>query len=189
MNVGIIGASTSTPNLTWGDVLITSLNVATEGKGKRWREMTPRNWAQNGLLLGLLKSSIDEYIAAHPIIDDLNSEYIFLINSPCGSAATEAEFKADLSYIIDAILIKYPTAKIYIPNGQWNRDDEVRCILYRAWTDDVIALYPGQCFAGHKENIWKEGGDNGATMTYDGGHYSAAGDAECAAQWLTILGY
>lgn len=57
------------------------------------------------------------------------------------------------------------------------------------WIDAIIADYPGRCYAGHDERIWLEGGDNGATMTYDGTHYSAAGQAECVNQWKTILGY
>jgi hypothetical protein len=39
------------------------------------------------------------------------------------------------------------------------------------------------------ERVWLEGGDDGATMTTDGVHYSSAGQTACAAAWQTVLGY
>jgi len=47
---------------------------------------------------------------------------------------------------------------------------------------------PGVAYLGHDERVWLEGGDDGATMTTDGRHYSAAGQAECAAQWRSVIG-
>ncbi len=175
--------------MSWGTTLISALDAAVP---VNWSavENLPRNWAVSGATVASLKSSIDSLIAVH----DANSEtsnYVFLMNLGANDASglpAEATWKANYQYMIDALIVKYHTAKIYIAKP-WRRNMLAACNLMAGYIDDLIAANPTTCFAGHDERTWLEGGDDGATMTYDGIHYSTAGLAECAAQWQTILGY
>lgn len=103
-----------------------------------------------------------------------------------GSLPPEATWIANYEYIIDAILTKWPAIKVYIVKP-WRRGYAAECNTLAGWIDTIIADYAGNVLVGHDERIWLEGGDDGATMTTDGTHYSDAGQAECASQWETIL--
>lgn len=189
-----MGDSKSTSSDAWVWTLLSQLDAAGVLIDERWIEDTPRNWAVAGKTVATLKSSIDDYISGHSINAWVDKN-IFLINlgaNDVGGALDEATWKANYQYIIDAILAKWPYAKIYIAKP-WRRGYATECNTLAGWIDNLITsnaiTYPGQVFLGHDEQGWLEGGDNGATMTTDGIHYSTAGHAECASQWLTILGY
>lgn len=100
----------------------------------------------------------------------------------------EATWKANMLIIIDTLHTKYPNAPIYCARA-WKRDVDDRCDTMATWLDDVIAARSDFVHLGHDERGWMKGANNGATMTTDGVHYSAAGIVECAAQWGTVLGY
>lgn len=114
----------------------------------------------------------------------------FLINLGVNQMGiyTESDFKTDYQYIIDAIHAKWPVAKIYMVKP-WRRDYDAQAATTAGWIDDLIAANAGVCYAGHDEQVWLKGADNGATMTIDGTHYSTAGHAECPNQWMPVLGY
>ena len=101
------------------------------------------------------------------------------------AVTSEANFKADYLYIVDKIKARFPSANMYL-SKVWKQGADPANV--NTWIDYVIAQR-SFCNAGHNETGWLEGGDNGATMTSDGVHYSDAGKTECAAQWKTILGY
>lgn len=129
---------------------------------------------------------VDANLAAAPY-----AATIVLLNAGSNDAAPgtiEATFKTEYQNIIDAYHTKWPTALIYCAKP-WKRGYGAYCDTMSTWIDDLIAANPGVCFAGHDERVWMEGGDDGATMTYDGTHYSDAGQLECASQWQAVLGY
>jgi hypothetical protein len=103
------------------------------------------------------------------------------------AGTSEASFKADYVMVIDAILAKRADARIFIAKP-WRRGYDAAALTMAGWIDDLVALYPGQVFVGHNENVWLKGADDGATMTVDGTHYSEAGQVECKNQWLALVG-
>jgi hypothetical protein len=100
----------------------------------------------------------------------------------------ETTWKADVLYILDAFKAVNPDMVAYVMRP-WIRGRDAYCGTLADWIDDVVAARPTWVHLGPDERIWLKGADDGATMTYDGIHYSAAGNAECAAQWQTTLGY
>jgi lysophospholipase L1-like esterase len=172
---------------TWPMVLLATLNILTAGDGIKWEENSEqRIMATSGATVAIRKSSIDSELASIPLAAD----YI-LCNFGANDVTdtpNETYWNTNYQYIIDALHAKWPTAKIYLAKA-WRRNYDAWCDTLAGRIDTLIAANPGVCFAGHDERVWLEGGDNGVTMTVDGVHYSTAGEAECAAQWQTILGY
>lgn len=103
-----------------------------------------------------------------------------------GSLPAEATWKANLTSIIDSFRAKW-NCVIYI-SRVWRRDFETQCDTLATWIADVVATYPSGVYVADDERGWLEGGDDGATMTTDGVHYSAAGQVEKVEQMKTVLG-
>lgn len=80
--------------------------------------------------------------------------------------------------VLDALHARWPLAQIGVSHV-WYRGKTAECAALNGWIDTVLAdgrldwTYPGD-----DESVWLEGGDDGATMTMDGVHYSAAGQTE-----------
>lgn len=100
----------------------------------------------------------------------------------------ESTWKANYQTVIDAIHSKYPLAKIYIAKA-WRRGETSDCNTLAGWIDALVSSNSSFCYSGHDERGWLEGGDDGATMTTDGIHYSVTGETTAASQWMTALGY
>lgn len=96
----------------------------------------------------------------------------------------EATFKTAYLGCLDAFNARWPSAKVYCTRVWARTYDETNI---NAWIGDCVALRPSFANLGDDESIWLEGGDNGATMTTDGIHYSAAGNAEAIVQKLPFL--
>ena len=88
---------------------------------------------------------------------------------------------------IDILQTKWPAAKIYCVQT-WIRGKNGEAATMAGWINTIVAAR-ANTFVGHNETVWLEGGDDGATMTSDGVHYSAAGNVEAAVQWKATLGY
>jgi lysophospholipase L1-like esterase len=101
---------------------------------------------------------------------------------------TETPTKTFYQYIIDAINTKWPLCKIYITKP-WARGSDSYADTLAGWIDDLITANPGVAYLADDERGWYKGADNGATMTSDGIHPSAAGNAEKINQMVTVLGY
>jgi lysophospholipase L1-like esterase len=140
---------------------------------------TVASWATNisTVLAGIETSNIHNYVFINLGINDWD---LVMPN--------ETTWKANYQIIIDAVKAKWSTAKIYIVKP-WDRGHNSDATTVAGWVDALIAANSGVVYAGHDESGWLKGADDGATMTSDGCHYSAAGNAECIAQWETVLGY
>ena len=184
--MGIVGDSKSitTAETGWPQILLPALNAATNSRWEYWEEELPRNMASSGATVASRKSSIDSELAEHT--ETVTDILLDLGVNDLSALPLEATWKADLLYIIDAIATKWPTVRIYICKP-WCVGETADANTMAGWIDDVIALRTTNCKAGHDERTWLEGGDNGATMTSDGKHYSTAGHAEAASQWQTLL--
>lgn len=100
---------------------------------------------------------------------------------------TEATWKADYQYILDAIHTKWPSAKIYMMRP-WRQTYDTECNTLAGWIADLVAAN-SYCYTGPDERVFLENGDDGATYTRDGIHPNAAGYALTAAQWQSAIGY
>lgn len=114
-------------------------------------------------------------------------DYI-LLNEITYSGYDGTEYQPALEYVLDALHVKYQNALIYVAMP-WKRSCGGDCTDWKTRIGNVVAARSAWARLGHDENIWLEGGDDGATMTTDGVHYSAAGVIECANQWKTVLGF
>lgn len=144
----------------------------------------PTRIAGDGWTSTTVESVIDARLAAR----NETPEYVFINLGVTDYAITsEADYKTAMLYVIDAVHTKYPSAKIYTAKP-WKKDDGGWSDIFAGYIDDIIASRPGVAYLGHDERVWLEGGDDGATMTTDGRHYTAAGQTECAAQWRSVIG-
>lgn len=190
-----MGDSKSNTDRTWPTLMLATLNAAGVATRNVFAEDTPRNWAVGGYKLSTLKSSFDAFMLEHAgKASSTGDKFLFFINvgaNDVSSAIVEATWKTNYNYIIDAILTEYPTGKIYITKP-WRRDYGTECDTLAGYIDDIVATYaisnPDHVYVGDDERIWMEGGDDGATMTSDGIHPSAAGEIAAAAAKITAAG-
>lgn len=182
-----MGDSKSISSNSWGATLLTTLN-ALDNPGRVWTENEPRGWAVGGATAASLKAGIDTEIALHSVTPLERNVFLSNIGANDSGSPNRAQWKSDYQYIIDAIVAKWSDAQIYLAKP-WRRNNDIACDSLAVWIDELVASNSTTCHAGHDERVWLEGGDNGATMTTDGVHYSMTGQAECANQWKTILGY
>lgn len=89
----------------------------------------------------------------------------------------------------DLIHARFPQARIFVARPWMRAGADADYDTLAAGIATAVAERPGFAFVGMDERVWLKGADDGATMTTDGTHYSAAGAAEAAAQWATVLGY
>ncbi len=99
---------------------------------------------------------------------------------------SEASFEADYATVLDLFHAKWPSAKVYLTHV-WGRGYDRTAV--NASIDTVRAARSAWAFDGDDERVWLEGGDDGATMTIDGVHYSTAGQAAKAAAVKAAMGY
>ena len=100
-------------------------------------------------------------------------------------AGDEAAWKAALGTILDAFHSKWPTALVYVAKP-WGRDEAAGCDILAPWIDSVVDARDW-ADDGPDERIYLEGGDDGATMTFDGVHPTDAGSLGGADQWFTTI--
>lgn len=172
----------------WQTYLMTSLEPVT------YRKWDTYNGGVAGQGVETAQDAIDAELAAAPDAEDGWDIRVLLNWGIAGSILpVEADWKADYLYILDAIHVKWPYAQVYL-HRPWsaaaiNEPQKTNQDTIDGWISDVVAARPVFAHLGPDERVWLEYGDGGATMTYDGVHYSLAGHYECAAQWKTVLGY
>lgn len=110
------------------------------------------------------------------------------VNDILGTMPSEGDFKTNYMAIIDAIRAKWSGIRVYCAYV-WARNQMSDANTVANWIDDIIATYSSNVYAGIDERTVIEGGDDGATNTTDGTHYSDAGFNAVAAAWKTALGY
>ena len=167
---------------SWVYQLLASLM---SGTGYEWSE-SPTRFATTGWTTANLKTYIDANLASQTGRGDK-----VLINigaNDLASLPVEATWKSNMTSILDSIHTWNASALVYVAKP-WSRGQTVNANTYAGWINDVLATRSSFAFVGPDERVWLENGDDGATYTSDGAHYSAAGETECAAQWKTILGY
>jgi hypothetical protein len=93
--------------------------------------------------------------------------------------------------IIDYVQTLWPGSRVFL-TYPWRAGYSAQPAELHSRIDDVIAWCAGEgyaCFPGVDEAVTIEGGDNGATATLDGVHYSAAGNVIYAEALKAAMGY
>lgn len=143
-------------------------------------------FATTGWKIANVKAGIDAKLAGLAATPD----YVLInmgVNDATGVPMTsEADFKADYAYVLDAIHTKWSGAKIYLARV-WNRAKKTECATVNGWLAQIAAGRT-DTFLGPDESVTIENGDDGAAYTTDGLHYNAAGTKVWATAWETSLG-
>ena len=103
----------------------------------------------------------------------------------------EATWVSQYGALISYCHTRFPNAKFYL-SYPWRRGYDSQAATLHGWINTVIANANAAgivTFAGVDEAVTIKAGDDGATNTDFGVHYSAAGAAAYAAAMKTILGY
>lgn len=190
--MGVLGDSQTASTLygNWPSDLVGGLNTDYADTMK----FTPENpvLAHSGYDIGEAAAAIDADLASHSFSSDVH-QYIFFINYGIVRAddETEANFKSNYQYVIDALQAKFPGCIIFLTYPAAGTVPTRHAII-EPWIDTLIAGETN-VYAGDDESVWLEGGDDFATNTYDGVHYSAAGHAAkviaLRARTLAVLGW
>lgn len=188
--MGFVGDSKTTSLLgSWATTLVENLNTDYVATRAYYSEDVPRGWAIGAQTVGTMKTLIDAKIAEHTYYSyfEKNTFFINLGINDFDSMPLEATWESDYLYIIDALRSKYPNAEIYITKP-WMVGHTAEANTMAGWIDTIVAAR-AFCHVGDDERTWLEGGDNGATMTSDGVHYSAAGQIAKVAALRAVIGY
>jgi lysophospholipase L1-like esterase len=178
-----MGDSKSVTGESWITQLSSSLQVATNGA-------SAQGYGNGGWTVAQTASS------ATSIVNSLSAgTNVILLNLGVNDVGFVAPYalpdqtwwQNNYLAIIDAVRVRFPSASIYLMRP-WKQGTDTEMDSLATWIGNVQAARAG-VFLGPDERSWLKGADNGATMTSDGVHYSAAGQTECAAQWKQILGY
>ena len=183
--MGVLGDSRSDISYnTWGATLISDLNTAYAGS-MIVTEENPRNWALSGYDLAEAAAAIDGWLANHSV--DTNADKnIFLINLGIITAVeeTEANFKSNYLYIIDAIRTAFTNAEFYL-TYPWSGNTGTRPATIKGWIDDVIAARSDYVHAGDDESVWLPAVADADLLHY----FNAAGQAAAIVAKRAAIGY
>lgn len=151
-----------------------------------------RTSADAGISLEGFISTIDTRLNGYALLQDCPHIMVNLginnITGVGGAVFDETTNKASLQTIISGCVSRWPTCRVYLTKV-WGQGYDADSNTFAGWVDDLVAANPANVRVGLDERITIKAGDNGATNTIDGIHYSVAGIAAAAAAWKTIIGY
>lgn len=102
---------------------------------------------------------------------------------------TEAAWKSDMGYIMDAFHTKWPAAHVYVARP-WRQGYNTESDTVAGWVSDLVAARSPWAHLGTDERVFlKFGADDGATFTSDGIHPNTKGYSLTAEAWREVLGY
>jgi lysophospholipase L1-like esterase len=173
--------------------MVTAINSANPGLGGNVNVTTPTGTgflARGGATIASQQALIDADLATMTAAGNIWIRSI-IVNfgaNDVSSLPAEATWKANLDYVLDALHVKYPNASVYVTRP-WRRGFAAECNTLATWIAAELVARSTWAFVGDDERVWLEGGDDGATMSVDGIHYSTAGQAVAASQRKTAIGY
>lgn len=104
-----------------------------------------------------------------------------------GTGGFPEQWEARLGAVLDAIHAKWASAIVYVAIPAAKSASAGAVAGVAAAIGRQVAARALYCRIGHDERSWLEGGDDFATMTSDGTHYSVAGARELATIWHGLL--
>jgi lysophospholipase L1-like esterase len=145
--------------------------------------------ADGGATAATTAGTIDASLAAYSsTVDQVRWVLLNIGANDANDGVTEANWKTNYGYILDAIHAKWPNALLYVMRP-WTRGYDAVCDDFAAWIGDLVTARAGWAFLGPDERDFLENGDDGVTYTVDGTHPTTAGYALTAAQWQAVMGY
>ena len=188
--MGILGDSKSTTIYPWGASLTTALQF---GKYhtvvENLNSAGLRDWAISGSTVAVIKGQIDALLSAHASNSDVDNLFIMNLGvNEMSSLPDSAVWATNYLYIIDAVRAKYSNAVVYL-SRPWKRGYAAQSDIVAGWIDAIVVARPTFVSVGDDERVWLENGDDGATMTTDGVHYSTAGQAAKITAVRAVLGF
>lgn len=169
---------------TWVDLLVGLLSA---NDPAAWIELTPR-FGSPGYTVATTKTYVDANLAS--VTGTANLITINLGANDVSAMPVEANWKADLTSIINSLRAKWPSATIYIARP-WRRSYLTQCNTLATWISDIVTIFNSPyVVVGMDERIWLENGDDGVSLTTDGIHYNTTtGQTAAATAWMTAMGY
>lgn len=151
----------------------------------------PANYALGGYTTADSKAGIDAALAARSDVPDYTIIHLGAndVGGVQAETITEADWKADMSYIIAAVHTKWADSKIYIcPSYRYSATGEYdpgHATLWQ-WMNDLIALAPTYLFAGwDSKPIFEDHPE----LLADGLHPNHAGYVAMADALETVMGF
>lgn len=168
-----IGDSKSSPANPWIKLLATDLNLPVVGSGRYGI-----NSATVAEMASIVKKNLPRETFDVPLV------LLALGSNDVSALPSEADWKASYRAIIDDLQAKWPGVVIYVARP-YRSGYDVKCDLLARWLDDIAAAYPGSVRPGMDERQWLK--PNIDTLSFDGTHYTVAGQRAAAAAWLDLL--
>jgi hypothetical protein len=128
-----------------------------------------------------LKDNVDAWLAGYT--PNPKPEFV-----PINIGRNAPWSKTDLEYVMDAVHVKWPSAKILVALIWWRGGSA----LYNPVNTDIAAAVAARspwAATGADERIFLEGGDDGVLETVEGTHYTVFGAAQAAAAWKVAMGF
>ena len=146
----------------------------------------PSRYAAGGATITDIKIVIDAQLAQRTDTPEIVMVYMGANDTvdPYYSGLSEAGWKADYQYVIDALHTKWPSAKIYLGKS-WRLGYASRFAVINAWIDDLIAANSSFCYLGLDGQPIL----SGHAELYDGVHPNHDGCVALAAGWKPLLDY
>ena len=154
--------------------------------GDVWDER-PFRMGYGGFTVAVMQARVDQDLSYRSAIPAPEFVLFNLGANDVTSMPDEADYKADLAYMFDAVHTKWPNTKILVMRP-WRRSYLTECNTLTGWNTTVMATRPW-CSNGPDERVFLENGDDGASYTSDGVHPTQAGYTLTAQQWKTAMGF
>ena len=188
------GASSDANNYHWTEVgdsktaggcwqsqlntkLVTRFGAATE---------TPTRLATGGWSVSDARNNIDSWLAGTSTVPDVVL-FNFGVNDS-HQGLSQSTFETNSGYILDQTHAKWPSATLLVARAWASTCTGCSTPIDDTWIPNVLSTRSSFAKNGFDERIWLENGDNGASMTTDGIHYSTAGCTAAATNWDTVIG-
>jgi len=186
----------TTPYTNWWPALLETLMDAVPGY--RWWEwdaiVQPSDtyaMATSGFTAGDMLAVIDARLAAYPSYTFPPTRiFVNFGANDCKSAGAIAAYEANMESLVDKLHAKWPNALIYLTRA-WRRGYDMSIFDgFDTNIDNIIADgRTAYCFLGDDERVWLENGDDGATYTTDGVHYTLGARPVKAAALKAAMGF
>lgn len=145
--------------------------------------------ATNGVTVAGRASTVAADLAAVTVVPAVVMFNLGSNDAYVGDAAeaNEAYWKTQANALFDALHAKWPNARIYY-SETWRRGYDTESDRLATWYAAVVAgrSYVTLC---DNERDWMKGADDGATMSWDGIHFSVAGSTHKARLAAGCLGF
>lgn len=191
MRIMTLGDSRTTQG-GWQTTLLTNLNSTTH-EIPSWSYLIDNTSIDTSVVV--LASNITTYLTTndcaltypHWVLCDLGEHD--MVGTPPGGVPDQTTFQNSYLTLIDAAHAKWPSAQ-FLLDFPWTVPlNGSMYTTFKGYVQNVIAARSTICAVGVDQGVTIKGGDNGATNTSDGIHFSTAGKTAYASAMQTAMGY